>query len=159
SMGVVVYGYDSLSMHLPPPDYVPRLEHPPFPNYPLRAAVSPTTDSPGYITESYPKEDSREDDEDLEEDPADYPTNRDDDEEEESFGDDADVDEEDKDEDEEEEHLALADYVPPSQTDIPSSSSIIVKDSDALQIVHSLEEPMTQDSSTLVLETYSDEQI
>nr|GFD19016.1 hypothetical protein [Tanacetum cinerariifolium] len=150
-----------------------------------------------YITESYPKEDSREDDEDPEEDPADYPTDRDDDdEEEESFGDDADVDEEDK--DEEEEHLALADYVPPSQTgisryvtisitstirqmneisshqdldnlfgplydqyyasstsevsnnsaaytldveDIPSSSSIIVKDRDALQIVHSLEEP------------------
>nr|GFB80134.1 hypothetical protein [Tanacetum cinerariifolium] len=31
---------------------------------PLHAAVSPNTDSPGYITESYPKEDSREDDED-----------------------------------------------------------------------------------------------
>ncbi|GJX88071.1 retrovirus-related pol polyprotein from transposon TNT 1-94 [Tanacetum coccineum] len=38
-------------------------------------------------------------------------------------------------------------------------SSIIVEDSGAPQIVTSLEEPITQDSSTLVLEPHSDEQI
>ncbi|GJX26011.1 retrovirus-related pol polyprotein from transposon TNT 1-94 [Tanacetum coccineum] len=38
------------------------------------------------------------------------------------------------------------------------SSSIIVEDSGAPQIVTSLEEPITQDSSTLVLEPHSDEQ-
>nr|GFA10643.1 hypothetical protein [Tanacetum cinerariifolium] len=126
SLGFVIYGYDSLSMHLPPPDYVPRLEHLPFPNYvpgpehpPLLVYV-PYVPKPAYPEFMTPEddvlqEDSGEDDEDPEEDPADYPTDRDDDdEEEESFGDDADVDEEDK--DEEEEHLALADYVPPSQT-------------------------------------------
>nr|GEV87965.1 hypothetical protein [Tanacetum cinerariifolium] len=43
--------------------------------HPLPAAVSPTTNSPGYISESDPKEDpEKEDDEDPEEDPADYPT-------------------------------------------------------------------------------------
>ncbi|GJY08623.1 hypothetical protein Tco_0375677, partial [Tanacetum coccineum] len=44
---------------------------------PLPAAVSPTTDSSGYITEFDPEEDLKEDDEDPEEDPADYPTDRD----------------------------------------------------------------------------------
>nr|GEZ17323.1 uncharacterized mitochondrial protein AtMg00810-like [Tanacetum cinerariifolium] len=39
------------------------------------------------------------------------------------------------------------------------SSLIIFEDSDALQIVTSLEEPITQESSTPVLETYSDEKI
>ncbi|GKG60724.1 hypothetical protein Tco_0614286, partial [Tanacetum coccineum] len=57
---------------------------------PLPVVVSPTADSPGYITESDPEEDPEEDDEDPEDDPADYPTDRDDDEdEEESCGDDA----------------------------------------------------------------------
>ncbi|GKF38166.1 hypothetical protein Tco_0118227, partial [Tanacetum coccineum] len=62
------------------------------------AAVLPTTDSPGYITESDPKEDLEdEDDKDPEEDPNDYPVDRDDEEEEEeSFGDDADDEEEDE---------------------------------------------------------------
>ncbi|GKA11314.1 hypothetical protein Tco_0690747, partial [Tanacetum coccineum] len=41
----------------------------------------------------------------------------------------------------------------------PLPSSIIVKDSDAPQIITSLEEPNTQESSTLVLEPHSDEQI
>nr|GEW21306.1 reverse transcriptase domain-containing protein [Tanacetum cinerariifolium] len=70
---------------------------------PLPTAVSPTADSPGYITESDPEED-----------PVDYPTDRDD-EEDESFRDDADDEEEDEDEDEEEkeEHLALTDSIPP----------------------------------------------
>ncbi|GKG60650.1 hypothetical protein Tco_0614212, partial [Tanacetum coccineum] len=71
----------------------------------------------------------------LEEDLADYPTDRDDDDEEEveSSEDDADDEEEDGDEDEEE-HLALLDFVPPpvcrttarisirDQTPIPFSS-------------------------------------
>ncbi|GKE64719.1 hypothetical protein Tco_1518880 [Tanacetum coccineum] len=83
---------------------------------PLPAAVSPTADSPRYITESNPEEDpEEEDDEDPEEDPTDYPTKRDDDdEEEESSRDDTDDEEDDESEDkEEEEHLALADSVPP----------------------------------------------
>ncbi|GJX98339.1 hypothetical protein Tco_0355358 [Tanacetum coccineum] len=123
SPGVVVYGYDGLPMHPPSPDYVLGPEHPPSPVYvpyvpepaypefmppeddvfpaeeqPLPAAVSPTADSPGYITESDPKEDLEEDDdEDPEEDPADYPTDRDDDdEEEESSEDDVDGKEEEK---------------------------------------------------------------
>ncbi|GJS37822.1 hypothetical protein Tco_0536204 [Tanacetum coccineum] len=43
--------------------------------------------------------------------------------------------------------------------DTLSPSSIIVKDSDAQQIVTSSDEPITQESSILVLETHSDEQI
>ncbi|GKE38884.1 hypothetical protein Tco_1462289 [Tanacetum coccineum] len=51
----------------------------------LPAAVSPTADSPSYITESDPKEDLEEEgDEDPKEDPADYPADKDDDDEEES---------------------------------------------------------------------------
>ena len=46
--------------------------------------ASPTADSPGYVSESDPKEEpEEEDDEDPEEDSADYPTNEDDDDEEE----------------------------------------------------------------------------
>nr|GEY11519.1 retrovirus-related Pol polyprotein from transposon TNT 1-94 [Tanacetum cinerariifolium] len=43
--------------------------------------------------------------------------------------------------------------------DTPSSSSIIVEDSDAPQIVTSSEEPITQESSNPVMNTHSDEQI
>nr|GEV55181.1 hypothetical protein [Tanacetum cinerariifolium] len=109
----------------PSPDYMPGPKHPSLPIYvpyvsepaypesmppeddvlpaeeqPLPTAVSSTADSPGYITESSPEEDLEDNDEDLEEDPANYATDRDDDkeEDEESFGDDAD----DEDEDEEE---------------------------------------------------------
>ncbi|GJS84637.1 hypothetical protein Tco_0751178 [Tanacetum coccineum] len=128
---VVVYGYDGLPMHPPSPDYVPEPEHPPllvyvpyipepaYPDFmppendvlpteeqPLPAAVSPTADSPCYITESDLEEDPKEDDEDPEEDPADYPTNKDDDDDEESSKDDAN----DK---EDEEHLAPTDSIPP----------------------------------------------
>ncbi|GKD13655.1 hypothetical protein Tco_1198062, partial [Tanacetum coccineum] len=83
----------------------------------LPATVSPTANSPGYITESDPEEDpEEEDDKDPEEDPADYPADIDDDEEEEeSSGNDANDEEEDEGEDEEEEeHLAPADFVPPT---------------------------------------------
>ncbi|GJX79629.1 hypothetical protein Tco_0327778 [Tanacetum coccineum] len=132
----------------PSPDYVPGPEHPPslvyvsyvpkpvYPEFmppeddvlpaeeqPLPAAVSPTTNLPGYITESDSEEDPEEDDEDPEEDPTDYPTNRDDDEEEPSE-DDADNKEEDEDEDEEEEHLALADSVPPPTCRTTATMSI-----------------------------------
>ncbi|GKD81883.1 hypothetical protein Tco_1348722, partial [Tanacetum coccineum] len=68
----------------PPPDFVPEPVYPKFmppedeihpaQEQPLRAADSPTADSPGYIQESDPEEDPEEDDdEDPEEDPADYP--------------------------------------------------------------------------------------
>nr|GEV46579.1 reverse transcriptase domain-containing protein [Tanacetum cinerariifolium] len=138
SPGVIVYRYDGLPMmpedpyayvedamqEPPPPDFVPEPVYPEFMPHeddvlpteeqPLPAAVSPTADLPGYITESDPEKDSEEeDDEDPEEDPAYYHTNRDDDdEEEESSGGDADDEEEDEGE-KEEEHLALTDSVPP----------------------------------------------
>ncbi|GJT72192.1 hypothetical protein Tco_1031478 [Tanacetum coccineum] len=123
--------------NLPSPDYMPGPKHPPSPVYvpyvlkpaypefmqpeddvcpneeqPLPATVSPTADSPGYITESDPEEDPKEDDKDPKEDPADYLADKDDEEEEESSRDDADDEEEDEDE-EEEEHLALSDFVLP----------------------------------------------
>ncbi|GJV05074.1 putative reverse transcriptase domain-containing protein [Tanacetum coccineum] len=150
SPGVIVLGYDGLPMmpedlyayveavmqDPPPPDFVPEPVYPEFmppeddvlpaEEQPLPAAVSPTADSPGCITESDPEKDpEEEDDEDPEEDPADYPTDRDDDEEEEeeSSGDDAYDEEEDKDE-EEEEHLALVDSVPPPAYRTTSRMSI-----------------------------------
>ncbi|GKE81489.1 hypothetical protein Tco_1551489, partial [Tanacetum coccineum] len=105
-----------------PPEYdvLPAEEQP------LPTAVSPTTDLPGYITESDPGGDLAEDDEDSKEDPADYPDDKDDDEEEEeSSGDDVDGEEEDQDEDEgEEEHLAPADSVPPPACCTTSRMSI-----------------------------------
>nr|GEU51203.1 reverse transcriptase domain-containing protein [Tanacetum cinerariifolium] len=128
----------------PSPDYVPSLEHPPilefvpepvYPKFmppednilldeekPLPTVISPTADSPGYIHESDPKED-----------PADYPTDRDDDdedEEEESSKDEADIEEEDEDEDEdeeEEEHPALADFIPPPVHHTTARISILVQ--------------------------------
>ncbi|GJW14423.1 hypothetical protein Tco_0018556 [Tanacetum coccineum] len=140
------YAYVEAAMQEPPPpDFVPKPVYPEFmppeddvlpaEEQPLPAAVSPTADLPGYITEFDPKEDPKEeDDEDPKEDLADYPTDKDDDvEEEESSGDDADDEEEEEDEDEEkEEHLAPADSVLPlahrttgrmsirAQTPIPS---------------------------------------
>nr|GFB80320.1 hypothetical protein [Tanacetum cinerariifolium] len=71
---------------------------------PLPAAASPTTDSPGYIPESDLDEDLEDDDdENLKEDPADYPANHDDDEEEDPSGDDADEEDEEQDEDDDDE--------------------------------------------------------
>ncbi|GKD63404.1 hypothetical protein Tco_1305512 [Tanacetum coccineum] len=126
--------------HPPSPDYLPGPEHPPshvyvpyvlepvYPKFmppeddvfpaveqPLLAAVSPTADLLGYITEFDPEEDPEEDDEDSEEDPADYPADKDEEEEEEeSSKDDVDDEEEEEDEDEEEqEHLASADFILP----------------------------------------------
>ncbi|GJU60253.1 putative reverse transcriptase domain-containing protein [Tanacetum coccineum] len=114
---------DDGSLDEPPlPDFVPELVYLEFmppeddvllaKEQPLPAVVSPTANSPRYITKSGPKEDpEEEDDEDPKEDLADYPTDKDNDEEEESAGDDVD-DKEDENEDEgEEEHLALSDSV------------------------------------------------
>ncbi|GJW58309.1 hypothetical protein Tco_0105040 [Tanacetum coccineum] len=109
----------------PPPDFVPEPIYPKLmppeddvllaKEQPLPVAVSPTADSPGYITKSDLEEDPKEDDEDPKEDPTDYPTYRDDDDdddEKESSRDDANDEDEDEDE-EEEKHLAPADFVPP----------------------------------------------
>ncbi|GJV56815.1 putative reverse transcriptase domain-containing protein [Tanacetum coccineum] len=136
-----------------------------FPNeeQPLPAAVSPTVDSPGYITKSDPEEDPKEDEEDDEdpvEDPDDYLADRDDKEDEESFRDDADDEEEDEGEDEEEEeHLASADSVLPpayrtiarmyirAETPIPFSSEAEV---DRLLVVSTPpSSPITSYSSPL----------
>ncbi|GJX52554.1 hypothetical protein Tco_0280923 [Tanacetum coccineum] len=173
------YAYVEATLQAPPsPDYVPGTEHPPSPDFvpepvypefmppkddvlpaeeqPLPAAVSPTADSPVYITEFDPEEDHKED-------PTDYPTDRDndDDEEEESFEGDADDEEkdEDEDDDEEEEHLALANSVPPpaycttarmsirDQTPIPFPSAAEV---DRFLVISTLPpSPLTSYSSPL----------
>ncbi|GJV95822.1 hypothetical protein Tco_1547399 [Tanacetum coccineum] len=138
------YTYVVAALQAPPsPDYVPGPEYPPslefvpkpvYPEFmppedevfpaeeqPLPVAVSPTTDSPGYIAESDPKEDEK----DPEEDPTDYPADGgdDDDDNDESSNDDEDDDDVDVEEDEdeeEEEHPALADSIPPPTSCIPS---------------------------------------
>nr|GFB25436.1 hypothetical protein [Tanacetum cinerariifolium] len=113
----------------PSPVYIPYVPEPMYPKYippeddvfpaeeqPLPAAASPTTESPGYIFESDPDEDSEEDDDEYpEEDPADYLADHDDEEEEEPSGDDANEEDEEQDEDdddEEEEHPASTDSIP-----------------------------------------------
>ncbi|GKE54256.1 hypothetical protein Tco_1489412, partial [Tanacetum coccineum] len=118
----------------PSPDYVSGPEYPPSPEFvqepvypefmppeneilpaeeqPLPAAISPTTDSPGYVPESDPEEDPEEDDdEDPEEDLVDYPADGEDegDDEDESSDDDEDDDDVDVEDDEEEEHPDPAD--------------------------------------------------
>ncbi|GJT13573.1 hypothetical protein Tco_0860615 [Tanacetum coccineum] len=130
----------------PSPDYVSGPEYPPSPEFipepvypefmppedevflakeqPLPAAVSPTTDLPGYIADSDPEEDEEDPEEDPKEDPKEDPIDYhvdggdDDDDEDESSDDDDDDDDnveedEDEDEEEEEEHPAPADSVPP----------------------------------------------
>nr|GEY75169.1 hypothetical protein [Tanacetum cinerariifolium] len=87
---------------------------------PLPTDASPTALSPGYVVDSNPEKDEK----DPKEDPADYPTNRENNDEDESSNDDDDEDDVEKDEEdkEEEEHLVLAnpsdvstdDLVPPS---------------------------------------------
>ncbi|GKC69911.1 hypothetical protein Tco_1115794, partial [Tanacetum coccineum] len=112
----------------PLPSYVPSLEHPPsldyvpvpdYPEYlipsddeipvedqPLPVDALPTAPSSGYVANSDPKEDPKED-------LADYP---DEEEEEESS--------EDDDEDEEEEHLASADSTQPAIYSVPSAEDL-----------------------------------
>ncbi|GKG31504.1 hypothetical protein Tco_0426454, partial [Tanacetum coccineum] len=80
---------------MPPEDDVLPVEE-----QPLCAAVSPTADSLGYVFESDPEEDLKEeDDEDHMEDPADYPTDRDDDDEDEEEPSEYEADDKEKDED------------------------------------------------------------
>nr|GEX71504.1 putative reverse transcriptase domain-containing protein [Tanacetum cinerariifolium] len=122
SSRVIVYGYDGLPM-LPPhdPDFVPKQIYPkyipledehilPAKEQPLPPVVSPTAESPGYVTESDPEEDPEEYEEDeIEDVPVDYPIDGGDDgddDDDDSSGYDADDEDEDE---EEEEHLAPAD--------------------------------------------------
>ncbi|GKA06742.1 putative reverse transcriptase domain-containing protein [Tanacetum coccineum] len=124
----------------PSPDFVPKLvylefmppedEVLPAEEQPLPAAVSPTSDSPGYVPESDPEEDPEEDDdEDLEEDLADYPADGGDDgdDEDESSDDDEDDDVDIEEDEEEEEHPASADSTAvslPAVDQAPSTEEI-----------------------------------
>ncbi|GKA63284.1 hypothetical protein Tco_0762890 [Tanacetum coccineum] len=131
--------------HAPPsPDFVLGPVYPEFmpleddvlltKEKPLPAIVSPTADSPGYITKSDPEED----DEDPEEDPTDYPTDKDDDDdEEESYKDDAD----DEEEDEDKEHSASADSVPPPACRTTARMSI--QDQTPIPFLSAIEIPST----------------
>ncbi|GKB31194.1 putative reverse transcriptase domain-containing protein [Tanacetum coccineum] len=140
--------YVEAALQAPPsPDYVSDPEYPPSPKFvpepvylefmppedevfpaeeqPLLAAVSPTADSPGYITDS----DTEEDEEDPEEDPIDYPADGgdDDDDDDESSDDDEDDDDEEEDEDdkeEEEEHPAPTDSILPPVLRVTARISI-----------------------------------
>ncbi|GKC77235.1 hypothetical protein Tco_1128009, partial [Tanacetum coccineum] len=93
---------------------------------------SPTTESPGYITESDPEEDPEEyEDDETEDGPVDYPMDGGDDGDDDdgdSSGDDADDEDEDN-EDEEEEHLAPTDsaiVVPIDEPVFPSEGTELV---------------------------------
>ncbi|GKB68966.1 hypothetical protein Tco_0930378, partial [Tanacetum coccineum] len=114
--------YVSGPEYLPSPDFVPELVYPEFmppkdevllaEEQPLPVAVSPTTDSPGYVPESDPEEDPEEDDDkDPKEDHADYPADggNDGDDEDESSDDDEDDDVDIEEDEEEEEHPAPTD--------------------------------------------------
>nr|GFB02808.1 hypothetical protein [Tanacetum cinerariifolium] len=131
--------YAQLVKEAPPsPDYIPRPEAPPSPDYipgpeypeylppaddvfpaeeqPLPAAVSPTVESLGYITDSEPEMDPEEEDGDDEKskgDSIDYLTSRGDDDGDDLSEDDAnDEDEEESSDSEEEEEEHLAPTVP-----------------------------------------------
>ncbi|GKF22903.1 hypothetical protein Tco_0075225, partial [Tanacetum coccineum] len=137
---------DSKPGRIPDPDYVPEhmyREYIPleddhvFPakEQPLPLVVSPTSESPGYVSESDPKEDPEEyKDDETEDGPIDYPIDGGDD------GDDDNVDssrddandedgDEDEEDEEEEEHLALADsavVVPTDELVSPSEGIELV---------------------------------
>nr|GEW80919.1 putative reverse transcriptase domain-containing protein [Tanacetum cinerariifolium] len=104
------YAYVKAALQaLPSPDYVPGPEHPPSPAY-----VPDFVPEPVYPKFMPPKDDDPETgDEDHKEDPADYPTDREDDEEEEEESFREDDDDEEEDGEEEEEHPAPANSVPP----------------------------------------------
>ncbi|GJT20753.1 hypothetical protein Tco_0890690 [Tanacetum coccineum] len=111
------------------PEYIPLEDDHEFPaeEQPLPPVDSPTTESPGYITESDPEEDPEEyEDDETEDGPVDYPMDGGDDGDDDdgdSSRDDArdeDEDEEDEEDEEEEEHLAPAD----STTVIPADEPV-----------------------------------
>ncbi|GJW48431.1 hypothetical protein Tco_0080077 [Tanacetum coccineum] len=130
---VIVLGYDGLPMQpAHDPDYVPEPIYPeyipledahelPAEGQPLPLVDSPTAESPGYVTESDPKEDPEEyEDDETEDGPVDYPMDRGDDGDDDDgdlSGDDADDEDEDEDEEDEEEHLAPADSIVVVPTD------------------------------------------
>ncbi|GJZ91611.1 hypothetical protein Tco_0663538 [Tanacetum coccineum] len=147
--GRVFWGADEEPVAPPSPDYIPDSKEPQTPpvpqdederepmfiqphdpDYPLPPVDSPTTESPGYVTESDPEEDPEEyEDDKIEDGPVDYPMDEgdDDDDDGDSFRDDADEDEDDEDEDEEEEdeeHLAPADSAIVVPVDEPTSISL-----------------------------------
>ncbi|GJT50961.1 hypothetical protein Tco_0977118 [Tanacetum coccineum] len=109
------YAYVMAAFQAPPsPDYFMPSEDEVFPaeEHPLHAAVSPTTNLPGYIADFDPEEDE----EDPEEDPTNYPANEgdDDDNDDESSDDDEDNnDDVEEEEEEEEEHPAPTDSASP----------------------------------------------
>ncbi|GKF18008.1 hypothetical protein Tco_0062926 [Tanacetum coccineum] len=135
------------------PEYIPLEDEHEFPveEQPLPPVDLPTAESPVYVTESDPKEDPEEYEDDKTGDGlVDYPMDGGDDgddDDDDSSGDDADdedEDEEDKEDDEEKEHLAPADYaiviptvepvsppegtklvIPPSSTDITTTGARI----------------------------------
>ncbi|GJU68909.1 hypothetical protein Tco_1255168 [Tanacetum coccineum] len=139
------------------PEYIPLEDDHEFPaeEQPLPPIDSPTTESPGYVTESDPEEDPEEYEDDKTEDgPVDYPMDGGDDGDDgddddgDSSGDDArdeDEDEEDEEDEEEEEHLAPADstvipadepvfppegtepVIPPPSTDITIGARITIR--------------------------------
>ncbi|GKE08552.1 hypothetical protein Tco_1412103, partial [Tanacetum coccineum] len=148
---VIVLGYDGLPMQPvapPSPDYIPGPEDPHTPpvlqdederepmfdeheflaeEQPLPYVDSPTTESPGYVTESDPKEDLEEyEDDETENGPVNYPIDGGDDGDDDdgdSSGDDANGEDEDDEDEEEEEHLAPAD----SAIVVPVMSLITVR--------------------------------
>ncbi|GJR51756.1 hypothetical protein Tco_1402277 [Tanacetum coccineum] len=109
------------------PEYIPLEDDHEFPaeEQPLPPIDSPTTESPGYVTESDPEEDPEEyEDDETEDGPVDYPMDGGDDDDGDSSRDDArdeDEDEEDEEDEEEEEHLAPAD----STTVIPADKPVL----------------------------------
>ncbi|GKE42597.1 hypothetical protein Tco_1469881, partial [Tanacetum coccineum] len=121
SPGVIVYGYDGLPIMPEDPYVEAALQPPPSPDYlpgPKELQAPPPPDfvlEPVY-PEFMPPEDDSDPDEDLEEDPTDYPTDRDDDdeeEEEESSRDETDKEENEDEDEEQEENPAPADSIPP----------------------------------------------
>ncbi|GJZ17184.1 reverse transcriptase domain-containing protein [Tanacetum coccineum] len=137
------------------PEYIPLEDEHVFPaeEQPLLPVDSPTTESPGYITESDPEEDPKEyEDDETEDGPVNYLMDGGDDGDDDdgdSSGDDADDEDEDKEDEEdkeEEEHLASADstivvptdrhvslpkeikpVIPPPSTDITIGARITIR--------------------------------
>ncbi|GKC68026.1 hypothetical protein Tco_1100624 [Tanacetum coccineum] len=146
---VIVYRYDGLPIQpvaLPSPDYIPGPEDPQTPpvpqdederepmfvqahdpDYPLPPVDSPTAELPGYVSESDPKEDPEEyEDDETKDGLVDYPMDGGDDGDDDDGDssrddtDDEDEDEEDEEDEEEEEHLAPIDSAIVVPTDEPA---------------------------------------
>nr|GEV70533.1 hypothetical protein [Tanacetum cinerariifolium] len=114
---------------------------------PLPADTSPTALSLGYVVDSDPlKEDPEEN---LEQDPADYPTDGGDDEEESSEDD----DDEEEDEDKEDEHLAPTDFVVlPTIDPVPSAEEREPFETDEARIAIRPHTPPSPSTEALIAE-------